>query len=148
MKQKELWDWGKIMRWVVLEMIQNPRGARGIGTGGRGDYVVSNSGTDCLSSHPMHNSNSVKGAQKYSRNTLDKMCSHGADRKVCGLLNPGCGVHEVSRTAPPPTTTISEGRCCYHMWWRLEINSISRSTSCLQGPPRVTKTVLYMDSKA
>lgn len=72
-------------------MIQNPRGARGVGTGGRGDYVVSNSGTDCLSSHPIHNSISVKGAQKYSWNTLDKMWSHEADRKVCGLLNPGCG---------------------------------------------------------
>lgn len=80
-------------------MIQNPRGVRGVGTGGRGDYVVSNSGMDCLSSHPIHNSISVQGAQKYSWNTLDKMCSHGADRKVCDLLNLAM-IHEVSSTVP------------------------------------------------
>ena len=65
--------------------------SHGVGTGGSGDYVVSSSGTDCLISHPVHNSIQVKGTQKYSRNVLDKMWSLEVDRKVCGLLNLGHG---------------------------------------------------------
>lgn len=104
MKQKELWDWGKEMHWVVLEMIQNPRGALGDGTGGRGDYVVSNSGTIVW----VHIQYIIPSQSRVHRNIhwihLIK-CGHMKQTERCVVFWTLAVVHELSRltTQPPPS---------------------------------------------
>lgn len=78
------------MCWVVLEMAQIPRGAMELGQEAV-ETMWWALQTDCLNSHPVHNSIWGKGTQKYSWNILDKMWSLEVDRKVYSLLNLGCG---------------------------------------------------------
>lgn len=100
MKQKELWDWGKEMHWVVLEMIQNPRDRKG----GRGDYVVSNSGTIVW----VHIQYIIPSQSRVHRNIhwihLIK-CGHMKQTERCVVFWTLAVVHELSRltTQPPPS---------------------------------------------